>query len=40
MKITQVQTIPIDRARHGVLGYLVLVHTDAGLPGMGEVADD
>ena len=40
MKITQVQTIPIDRARHGVLGYLVLVHTDAGLTGLGEVAAD
>ena len=40
MKIIQVQTIPIDRARHGVLGYLVLVHTDAGLTGLGEVAAD
>lgn len=40
MKITAVQTIPIDRARHGVLGYLVLVQTDAGLTGLGEVAAD
>ncbi len=28
MKITQVETIPIARMGHGVLGYLVLVYTD------------
>lgn len=40
MQITAVQTVPIDRARHGVLGYLVLVRTDQGLTGLGEVAAD
>ena len=40
MKITRVQTIPIDQMRHGVLGYLVLVHTDADIVGLGEVAAD
>ena len=40
MKITEVQTIPIDRKRHGVLGYLVVVKTDEGIAGLGEVAAD
>ena len=40
MKITQVQTIPIDRMRHGVLGYLVLIRTDENIVGLGEVAAD
>ena len=40
MKITAVQTISIDKMRHGVLGYLVLVKTDAGIDGLGEVAAD
>ena len=40
MKITTVQTIPIDKMRHGVRGYLVLVKTDAGSDGRGEVAAD
>ena len=40
MKITDVQTIRIDKIRHGVLGYLVLVKTDVGLVGLGEVAAD
>jgi len=40
MKITAVKTIPIDRARHGVLGYLVTVETDEGILGLGEVAAD
>jgi hypothetical protein len=31
MKITEVQTIPIDKKRHGVLGYLVVVKTDEGI---------
>ena len=40
VKITAVKTIPIDRARHGVLGYLVTVETDEGIVGLGEVAAD
>ncbi|NKB66768.1 MAG: galactonate dehydratase [Candidatus Latescibacteria bacterium] len=40
MQITQVHTIPIDTMRHGVLGYLVQVETDAGITGLGEVAAD
>ena len=40
MKITDVQTIRIDKMRHGGLGYLVLVKTDVGLVGLGEVAAD
>ena len=40
MQITQVHTIPIDSMRHGVLGYLVQVETDAGITGLGEVAAD
>ncbi len=40
MKITEVQTIPIDPTRHAVLGYLVLVKTDAGIDGIGEIAAD
>ena len=40
MKITEVHTIPIDKMRHGVLGYLVLVRTDADIIGLGEVAAD
>ena len=40
MRITEVLTIPIDKLRHGVLGYLVLVKTDEGLVGLGEVAAD
>ncbi len=40
MEITEVHTIPIDKMRHGVLGYLVLVKTDADIIGLGEVAAD
>ena len=40
MKITQVQTVRVPTARHAELGYLVLVHTDAGITGLGEVASD
>ena len=38
MKITEVQTIRIARMAHGVLGYLVMVKTDEGIVGLGEVA--
>ncbi len=40
MKITEVQTIPIAPKGHGVLGHLVLVKTDEGIVGLGEVAAD
>jgi galactonate dehydratase len=40
MKITHVETVRISEMRHGELGYLVIVHTDAGIDGLGEVAAD
>jgi galactonate dehydratase len=40
MKITEVQTIRVAVMRHGELGYLVIVKTDAGIYGLGEVAAD
>lgn len=40
MKITTVQTIPIDTGGHGRLGYLILVRTDEGITGLGEAAAD
>jgi galactonate dehydratase len=40
MKITDVETIPIDNRGHGRLGYLILVRTDEGITGLGEAAAD
>jgi len=40
MKITAVKTVPVDNRGHGVLGYLVLVQTDEGITGLGEIAAD
>lgn len=40
MKITKVQTVRVPTVRHAQLGYLVLVYTDQGITGLGEVASD
>ena len=40
MKIASVQTIPVTPKGHGTLGYLVIVRTDDGLAGVGEIASD
>jgi galactonate dehydratase len=40
MKIASVQTIPVGPPGHGTLGYLVIVRTDDGLAGVGEIASD
>ncbi len=40
MNITEVRTIKISEMRHGEIGYLVVVVTDAGVEGLGEVAAD
>ncbi len=40
MKIATVQTIPVAPQGHGTLGYLVVVRTDDGLAGVGEIASD
>lgn len=40
MKIAAVQTIPVAPSGHGTLGYLVVVRTDQGLAGVGEIASD
>jgi galactonate dehydratase len=40
MKISEVQTVPIDISGHGTYGYLVVVRTDAGIIGLGEAAAD
>ena len=40
MKIVSVQTIQVDTKGHGTLGYLVVVRTDDGLAGVGEIASD
>ena len=40
MKIGSVHTIPVTPRGHGTLGYLVIVRTDDGLAGVGEIASD
>ncbi|MFH1570148.1 MAG: mandelate racemase/muconate lactonizing enzyme family protein [Gemmatimonadota bacterium] len=40
MKIAAVQTIPVTPRGHGTLGYLVVVRTEDGLAGVGEIASD
>jgi len=40
MKISCVQTVPVTPRGHGTLGYLVVVRTDDGLAGVGEIASD
>ena len=40
MRITEVQTVRVPAQRHAELGYLLLVHTDEGITGLGEVASD
>ena len=40
MKIESVETVPISRGGHGTAGYLVMVRTDEGITGIGEVAAD
>jgi galactonate dehydratase len=40
MKIASVQAIPVTPKGHGTLGYLVIVRTDDGLAGVGEIASD
>lgn len=40
MKIAAVQTIPVVPRGHGTLGYLVVVRSDDGLAGVGEIAAD
>ena len=40
MQITEVRTIKISEMRHGEIGFLVVVGTDAGIEGLGEVAAD
>ena len=40
MKISSIQTIPITPQGHGTLGYLVIVRTEDGLEGVGEIASD
>ena len=40
MKITAVETRRIQPGRHSTLGYLVLVHTEDGITGLGEIAAD
>jgi galactonate dehydratase len=40
MKIAAVQTIPVTPRGHGTLGYLVVVRTEDGLAGIGEIASD
>ena len=39
-RIESVQTIPVTPRGHGTLGYLVVVRTDDGLAGLGEIASD
>ena len=38
--IASVHTIPVTPRGHGTLGYLVVVRTDDGLTGVGEIASD
>ena len=40
MKIASVETRPVQPGRHGTLGYLLLVCTDDGIKGLGEIAAD
>lgn len=40
MKIASVHAIPVAPRGHGTLGYLVVVRTDDGLAGVGEIASD
>ncbi|MBT3346435.1 MAG: mandelate racemase/muconate lactonizing enzyme family protein [Gemmatimonadetes bacterium] len=40
MRITSVHTIPVTPTGHGTLGYLVVVRTESGLAGVGEIASD
>jgi galactonate dehydratase len=40
MKIASVETRRIQPGRHSTLGYLVLVHTEGGITGLGEIAAD
>jgi galactonate dehydratase len=40
VSIGSVQTIPVTPTGHGTLGYLVVVRTDDGLAGVGEIASD
>lgn len=40
MRIAAVHTIPVTPHGHGTLGYLVVVRSDDGLAGVGEIASD